>query len=101
MIDIRPKETGALLLQGNAETMAGIQLSGEVVCGADLRGAQFRSASVGVLAAAEVYRPLQPCMFDSFREDFKWRKACSCVPALAEPHYDNGGQRPGLALIFL
>ena len=51
MIDIRHKETGAVLLQVNAETMAGIQLSDEVLRGADLggadlRGAQFRRACV-------------------------------------------------------
>jgi uncharacterized protein YjbI with pentapeptide repeats len=44
MIDIRHKETGAVLLQVNAETMTGIQLSDEVLRGADLRGADLRGA---------------------------------------------------------
>jgi uncharacterized protein YjbI with pentapeptide repeats len=46
MIDIRHKETGALLLQVNVETMAGIQLSDEVLRGADLRGADLRGAQL-------------------------------------------------------
>jgi hypothetical protein len=46
MIDIRHRETGALLLQINAETMAGIQLSDQVLRGADLRGADLRGAQL-------------------------------------------------------
>jgi uncharacterized protein YjbI with pentapeptide repeats len=46
MIDIRHKDTGALLLQVDAETMAGIQLSDQVLRGADLRGADLRGAQL-------------------------------------------------------
>jgi Pentapeptide repeats (8 copies) len=46
MIDIRHRETGALLLQINAETMAGIQLSDQVLRGADLRGADLCGAQL-------------------------------------------------------
>lgn len=46
MIDIRHKETGTLPLQVNAEPMAGIQLSDEVLRGADLRGADLRGAQL-------------------------------------------------------
>ena len=46
MIDIRHKATGALLLQVNADTLAGIQLSDQVLRGADLRGADLRGAQL-------------------------------------------------------
>jgi len=46
MIDIPHKEAGALLLQVKSETMVGIQLSDEVLRGADLRGAELRGAQL-------------------------------------------------------
>jgi hypothetical protein len=49
MIDIRHKETGAVLLQVNAETTAGIQLSDDVLRGADMRGADSAAHSFAAL----------------------------------------------------
>ncbi len=46
MIGIRHRETGALLLEIDADSLVGVQLSGEVVRGADLRGVDLRGVQL-------------------------------------------------------